>query len=230
MKTKLSQIVLDALYPRRCFICDEVISPEFFFCSECNQKMKRESVKRCLGCGNRADKCECKDFIYLFDGTISPYFNNGLPKSVYYKYKFEGRGYSAVFFAEKMHESIKEHFSDISFDFITRIPKSKNTAFDHTKYLAEELSVIMSLPYKEVIAPTDKKRIKQQTLSLEDRFNNVDNAYKVTGKVKNKTVLLLDDIKTTGATLNECARRLKMAGADKVYCVSVLTGSRENEH
>ena len=230
MKTKLLDVFLDALYPRRCFVCDEIIAPEFFFCTNCNNKIKLETAKRCKGCSNRADKCECNNFIYVFDGIISPYFNMGLPKTVYYKYKFEGRRYAARFFAEQMHESLKEHFPDITFDFLTRVPKSRGAEFDHTEYLAAELANIMNIPYKEVIIPTDKNRVKQQTLSLEDRFNNVDDAYKIIGNVQNKTVLLLDDIKTTGATLNECARRLKMAGANKVYCITVLAGSRENEH
>ena len=67
-----------------------------------------------------------------------------------------------------------------------------------------------------------KENQVQHNLFLNERFGNVKDAYRATDKIKGQTVLLLDDIKTTGATLNECAKELKFSGAKKVYCIAAL--------
>ncbi len=229
MKINILNAFLDALFPPRCLLCDEVLTPDVFLCDECSDKLKIDTRTRCIKCGNKKSACECDKFIYLFDGAVSPYFNSGPPKDAYYKYKFDKSVRSSRFFAERMAESVNEHFANIKFSFITRVPRNKGSKFDHTKYLCDDLSECLSLEYKDILRTTDKERETQHRLSLFDRFSNVDNAYEVIAPCDNKTVLLLDDIKTTGATMNECARRLKMAGAREVYCISVLIGSRENE-
>ena len=67
-----------------------------------------------------------------------------------------------------------------------------------------------------------KKTKKQHRSSIKERLSNVDGKYCATRRISTANVLLIDDIKTTGATLDECAKQLLFAGADSVYCVSVL--------
>ena len=62
--------------------------------------------------------------------------------------------------------------------------------------------------------------------TIEDRFKNVRNGFKATEKLYGKNILLVDDIKTTGATIDECARQLKFAGAERVYCVVALISEK----
>lgn len=228
MLIKLIDVFLDALFPPRCLLCEEVVEPNVFLCKECAPKLSTDKSKRCTLCGSRFKECECDNYIYIFDGAISPYFNSGNPKKAYYDYKFRKIRRNARFFAERMAESVNTYYPDTKFDFITRVPKSKKGEFDHTKYLSQELSECISVKFVDALEPTGKNREIQRKLHKEDRFRNVDNAYRVIYPCKDKTVLLLDDIKTTGATLNECTRRLKFAGAKKVYCISVLSGNREN--
>ncbi len=228
MIVKLIDAFLDGIFPPRCLLCDEVVRPNTFLCKDCAPKMAVDESKRCLLCGLRYKECVCKNYIYIFDGAVSPYFNSGNPKKAYYDYKFRKIRRNASFFAERMAESVNTYYSGIKFDFITRVPRSKDGKFDHTKHLCKELADCLQLKFVDALEPTDKKRETQRTLRREDRFRNVDNAYKVTYPCKGKTVLILDDIKTTGATLNECTRRLKFAGAKKVYCISVLSGNGEN--
>ncbi len=228
MIIKLIDAFLDAIFPPRCLLCDEIVEPNVFLCKECAPKLANDESKRCTMCGQRYKECECNDYIYIFDGAVSPYFNSGNPKKAYYSYKFEKIRQNARFFAERMTESVNTYYSGIKFDFVTRVPRSKHGKFDHTKYLCRSLADALSLKFVEALEPTDKKREIQRSLHKEDRFRNVDFAYRVKFPCKGKTVLILDDIKTTGATLNECTRRLKFAGADKVYCISVLVGNSKN--
>ena len=59
-------------------------------------------------------------------------------------------------------------------------------------------------------------------MDVKERFKNVKGMYKTNYKVTGKTILLVDDIKTTGASFDECAKQLLLAGADNVYCVSAV--------
>lgn len=228
MTIKIIDAFLDGIFPPRCLLCDEIVEPNGFLCKECSPKLALDESKRCVMCGCRFKECECNDFIYIFDGAISPYFNAGNPQKAYYSYKFGKLRGNARFFSERMAESVNKYYQGIKFDFVTRVPSSKKGEFDHTKYLCRELADCLSLKFIDALEPTEKKRETQRKLHKEDRFRNVDCAYRAKFPCKGKMVLILDDIKTTGATLNECARRLKFAGAEKVYCISVLVGNVEN--
>ena len=70
-----------------------------------------------------------------------------------------------------------------------------------------------------------KKVKKQHKSSIKERLLNTEGKYKCNYRIDNKNVLLIDDIKTTGATLDECAKELLFAGANSVYCITVLGSS-----
>jgi predicted amidophosphoribosyltransferase len=98
--------------------------------------------------------------------------------------------------------------------------------------LATELSKVLSLPVKNVLEKIFDNNIQHES-SQNRRKGNVLGVYDVRENedVKGKTILLVDDIKTTGATLNECAKILKIRGAEKVYCVTVaLTGKKVSKN
>lgn len=219
----------DALYPPRCLLCDEMISPDKYLCTPCHDKLPYVNEKRCTGCGLQSKLCECDRFIYHFDGVISPYYNEGNAKKAVYRYKFSGHKRSAEFFAENMARAVNEYYGDKSFDLITYVCSSGGRRrLDHARTLALELSKRLGTRLVDVLKPSDKQRAVQHNMKFDNRFSNVHNAYLAARSLKNKTVLLVDDIKTSGATLDECARQLKFAGANEVFCVTVTVGNKEN--
>ena len=122
--------------------------------------------------------------------------------------------------------SVKQRYGDINFDFITYVPMTKfrqfRKGYNQSALLAKELSKILSIPIVHDILFSHKKRKSQHKTTSKERFDNVKQIYYTKKRISGGTVLLVDDIKTTGATLDSCARQLLMCGADKVYCISAL--------
>lgn len=229
MKTTFFNAIINSLFPARCILCDEILDPSLYFCKYCHGKIEYPTEKRCSGCGLDIKKCECDEFIYHFDSVISPFYNKGYAKQGYYRFKFDKDLRAGEYYSGKMAALVKKNFNTDDFDFITSVCPSKNeTEFDHSGILAKNLAKKLKIEYKDTLAPSSKKRVTQHKLGFSERFENVHGAYKTLGTYKNKRILLVDDIKTSGATIDECARQLKFAGAEKVYCVTALVGSGQN--
>ena len=120
-------------------------------------------------------------------------------------------------------------------DFIVYIPSSKKAirdrGFNQCEYLAEEISKNLSISVcKDIIK---NKNIKEQKLlSKEERYKNIKGAFslKTDKNIKNKKLLLLDDVMTTGSTINTISRLLKENGAEKIYAaVAAVTNKRKEE-
>ena len=214
-------VFIDAFYPKRCGSCRTLTDNGNALCSDCANKLERVKCPICITCGNSLSDCECDTFIYHFDGIVAPFKNKGVAKEMVYNFKFD-KDYSLVDeIVENMAKSIKESYSDINFEFITYVPK-KRGEFNQCKVLAKRLSNILNIPIKHTSLIKVKDNQVQHHLSLVQRFDNVRDTYRAVKMRKGQTVLLIDDIKTTGATLNECARELKFSGAEKVYSATAL--------
>lgn len=214
-------MIIDALYPKRCGSCQELTSNGEVICSECAEKLERVRRPICIACGNTLKKCECDTFLYHFDGIVAPFKNKGVAQDLVYKFKFDKDFSSVDYIVENMSKSVLDNYINIKFDFISFVPKMRKD-FNQCEVLAKRLSKALNVPVKKKSLIKVKENLVQHKLSLNERFGNVQDAYRGTEEIKGQTVLLLDDIKTTGATLNECARELKFSGAQKVYCITAL--------
>ena len=85
------------------------------------------------------------------------------------------------------------------------------------------------MPVVDILYRNKSKTDQHDIKNPKERFKNVEGLYGAKGKVNGKNILLVDDIKTTGATLNECAKQLILSGADNVYCVTGLISDRRKE-
>ena len=215
------------LFPRRCAVCARVIRHNAVLCENCKQELNPIGDKICLRCGLPKIECECTKYAYHFRGVVSPFINDGAAQRSVYGYKFAKNYDAATFLSTEMSRVVLKHFSDVDFDCVTAVPmhwsKRYITGFNYVKVLAKKTATELKLPFKKLLIK--KRRNKtQHTLSSKERFKNVKNTY--FAKPNNyKNVLLIDDIKTTGATLDECARRLMLEGAENVYCVTAVIGS-----
>lgn len=206
--------ILEIIFPRKCGFCNTLIN-EYFTCKKCKKKLEY------ICTNDKLKKIENKYFDYL----ISSYFYIDVIRNKILEFKFKNKKYLYKSLAEKLLEDLKPYKHMI--DGIVSVPISLNRFIERgynqseliAKYVAKGLNKSL---IKFVLFKT-KNNKKQSELGIEQRSKNVQNAYKVLNKkiISEKNLLLIDDIFTTGATINECSKVLKQNGAKMVIAATV---------
>lgn len=217
-----------------CAACGEVTDNGEPLCDYCREMLKPiNPLKRCISCGNDKSDCECRYRVFHFDGLIAPFENKDAARLGVYSFKFGRKMSNAGYFAEQMAFCVKNEYRGINFDAVTFVPMHRlrflKRGFNQSRVLAERISEISGLPLEDTLLCL-KNGKRQHDLFGKDRAKNVIGRYRANINAKGKTLLLVDDIKTTGATLDECAKQLFLAGADKVYCVTALISTRSKNN
>lgn len=220
-----------AIYPNKCICCGEIITEGIHLCENCNNNIERLNLDDiCLNCGLEKCDCECKYSIYRFRSLVGVFKNCGLARKAYYSYKFAKKECYSYFFAEEMCNAVNKCYNDVKFDIICTVPQHKKHSYDHSGYITEKISQKLDVPFLKNLLICVKKSKSQHKSTIKERLSNVNNKYKTTRRIDGMNVLLIDDIKTTGATLDECAKILLFAGAENVYCACALVTVIENEN
>lgn len=232
MKALIS-LIKEAFFPKTCAACGEITADGEPLCDYCREMLVRfDPMKRCIRCGTEKPGCDCRYRVFHFDGLIAPFENKDTAKLGVYAFKFRRKMGNADYFAEQMAFCVKNEYRDIRFDAVTFVPMHRlrflKRGFNQSRVLAEKISDILNIPLAETLV-TLKAGKRQHDLFGKERFQNVKGRYSAKADAGGKTLLLVDDIKTTGATLDECAKQLFSAGADGVYCVTALISRRKKQ-
>lgn len=230
----ITRAIKSAFFPNTCAACGEVTAEGETLCEYCRETLLRCNPKnRCIRCGLPKKECQCRYRIFRFDGCIAPFINSGSAKRAVYAFKFRRKMNGADFLANEMAASVKKEYCDISFDGVAFVPMHRlrllKRGFNQSRVLAEKLSEILDVPLLDLLVCL-KAGKRQHDLFGKERFKNVKGRYAAKGSASGKTILLVDDIRTTGATLDECAGQLFSAGADSVYCVTALITVRNKTY
>ncbi len=226
--------VLELVFPNRCAGCGAIIPEGEGFCDYCFEFLPKTAIDtRCKVCGNKKDHCSCKNHIFYFTSATAPYYNQGVAKKAMYIFKFRKKPYFANIFARQMALSVKTDFYGVRFTGIVYVPmplkKELKRGYNQSYELAVKLSEILNIPLINNALGCNMKRISQHKTNYRERFKNVKGMYYPNVSLKGQRLLLVDDIKTTGATLNECSRSLLKAGANEVYCVTGLISKKHKK-
>lgn len=200
-------------------------------CKTCSDAMPRNDTTTCPKCGrkNKADGVclACKGDMPEFDKGLSPFVYQGLVASLVNRLK-NGNRYLANYLGEEMVNvyRLNEGEQDV---VVACVPLTKEKfvlrGFNQASEIAKVVEKELAVEFDEEILVKTRETPPQKHMSGKERRENVAGAYRVhkRTKVKGKTVLLIDDIMTTGATGSECARILKNAGASKVIFLTACS-------
>ncbi len=220
-------VIINAIFPQKCISCGAITERNEFLCEYCYENIERvDFSKVCERCGLPKKECECKNRVFHFNSIVAPFINAEIAQAAMYRFKFKKLAFCSKFFSEEMAKAVKTVYHGVRFDAITYVPmhpiKRLKRGFNQSEKLAAELSKILGIPLFDGVLSVKYTNNRQHDMSVKERFQNVKGKYSYNYKITGKNILLVDDIKTTGATVDECAKQLLLAGANSVYCVSGL--------
>lgn len=221
------KFILNMLFPTKCACCSTIIEDtcDIHICGKCLSKISFY----------RDDYIIIDDIdTIFFDRITSACKYLGVLRKSILKYKFGGspsycKALAKLIFAKI--SSLDEYTQAQGFMSIPMYRKKKvERGYNQAELLSKELAKLAGLPdYSNCILRT-RKTMTQSLLNKEEREINVRDSFQVVTpeKLKGKIIILVDDVLTTGSTLNECAKELKRLGVIKVYCAVVATGKINN--
>lgn len=239
----LKKVFLDTLFPINCFFCQK---PNEWICQECAEKIKILDAQVCPYCeknissyGHICQYCKTKFLIknkkdYLDALIVSSSYKKNKISNLIHQFKYNFVFDLSLPLAKIMTNSIIQHNLPLP-DMIIPVPLHKRRlrwrGFNQSELLANQISesltpglaipVISNLILRKKFT-TSQMKIK----NYQERKNNLENAFSINPKInseiiKNKTILLVDDVSTTGSTLFECAKILKSNGVKKVFGIVI---------
>lgn len=231
---KIGARVLNILYPRCCPVCHRILKDQnTLVCPECEGKLRPVREPRCMRCGRPVKEEEeycgecaagrrkftCGRSIYLYDERM---------KSSLLKYKYFGRReYGDFFSAAISHYALKEierWKPDVIFPVPLHKKKKRIRGFNQAEYLARRVGKAWGIPVEAEVLLKVKKTGSQKKLDAAHRRKNLEKAFSVTEPLDGLKILLIDDVFTTGSTIDAAAAVLRAAGAREVYFLTLCTG------
>ena len=240
LAVRLVQEVALFIYPSACASCSNLLDSEKShpFCPDCLKTLELISEPYCPTCGipyatEGLDPHLCGDClggVHLFDRARATGFYRGLLREVIHRFKYGGQTFLARPLAKIAVASGKELAKLHKVDLIIPVPlhskRLRQRGFNQASLLARRLGSALKIP----VDYSSLRRIRwtepQTGLSRRQRAVNVKNAFDLSRpeRIEGKSILLLDDVLTTGETVNHCIRELKRVGGAKE--VVVLTVAR----
>lgn len=234
---KVSDLIWNVLSPQRCIACnkDMSLTEGAMFCYECGKTYCKTGECVCRVCGkpiseNADTVCAaCKGMKLYIESNVSRYVYKGCVRDAVRNMKFNKQQWVCTKFGNALAKTVEEKYDGIDFDMVLYVPMTRLAETDRGFNQACEIATIIAKKIKTpVVHNVLYKKIGTKTqsgLSRKERFLNVRDSFFVCNphKLTDKVVLLVDDVYTTGATLNECARILKKNGALAVYTATVAT-------
>ncbi len=236
-----STVLLDLLYPRHCPLCNTILNfGNVSVCNGCMKQQKRIKPPYCMKCGKTIGDSTleyCQDC-----SKITKSYNRGFPvfsytggiKNALYDFKYKNQREYGAFFAECIMEQYGASLERLGLDGLIPIPvhksKKKVRGYNQAEVLAKQLGKRLQIPVYPQYLVRAVNTNPQKELNDKTRMKNLKNAFKIgENTIKLKKILLVDDIYTTGATIESCTRVLLQAGVEEVYYTSVAIGKGYSE-
>ncbi len=238
----------DIIYPPRCAICRQFLwkgplikgGNSLSFCPSCIADFRHISSPLCPICGapfpsEIKEDHPCEDCLRkrpFYDSAGAPYRNEGPILKAIHRLKYGAKSFLAgslgPLLARFMEERIKESGHLLTMPVPLHPKRVRERGFNQSLLLARHVANGLKSDLDFLSLRRVRYTLPQTRLAKKERQRNVRGAFQLKNRdaVKGKTILLVDDVVTTGNTMNECARLLKKGGSGKVFCVSLARAGR----
>ncbi len=227
--------LIELIFPRRCPICDKPVDKlGAMVCKKCEEKIRYIKSPYCLKCGKSLKDAtkefcvDCENAEHTFDRGRALYEYDSIKQAIY-RFKYENRKEYATFFGKQLAQKLGKEILSWKPDAIIPVPlykdRLKKRGYNQAALIARELGKELNIPVNEKILYRIRETLPQKELNGKERQNNLKNAFKIgQNDVKLKTIIIIDDIYTTGSTMNAMATCLRNAGIECIFCVSLAVG------
>lgn len=225
--------ILELLYPTTCIFCGG-ISKEGI-CGVCREKVGHIQEPRCKRCGKpihleEEEFCyDCKHRDFHYEQGKSLWLHRAPVDRSIYDFKYKNRRSYGEIYAKEMVEAFGEIIRLWEIDLLIPVPlhkkKLRKRGFNQAEVIAEGIGKRMNIPIDTTLVVRRKYTMPQKEFSQKERRRNLADAFRVShGNIGAKNILIIDDIYTTGSTVDSIAKVLKDAGAEKTYFLTISIG------
>lgn len=233
-------VLVDMIFPPACPICGKPLGYENGkrkrICENCIGKIQYIQEPRCMKCGKQIESSDveycydCEQKKHNYNRGVAVYaYTDGIKQSLY-RFKYQGKREYACFYGLEAAKHCKMYIDRWGIDLIIPVPmyaaKQKKRGYNQAELIALELGKNLNIPVDTGNLIRSKKTIPMKELNDIERRKNIENAFHMKANVvKYKKILLVDDIYTTGATIDKCAEVLQKHEAKEIYFLCLCIGN-----
>lgn len=227
--------IIVLLWPEICPFCQKPCREGI--CAECRKKLESLKIRepRCMQCGKQIRSMEkeycydCMHTHHYYEQGLSLWNHKSPVNQSIYQFKYHNQRRYAYFYGQEL---VKEFYKEINYwnpDIIIPVPlhwtRRRKRGYNQAELLAEEIGRRMQIPVDGKSLIRVRRTNPQKKLGHRDRKKNLKHAFKVKSTFQPvKRVLLIDDIYTTGNTLDAASEALKQKGVENVYFLTISIG------
>lgn len=231
---------IDIIYPPCCPFCDLPLEKPggLGICTACQREIVYITERYCLKCGKALlqeleEYCwDCRRHSHYYEQARAILSYQKKTKEALYRFKKSNRQEYAAFFGKEICRLLGRWLYNLEGDYLIPIPLYKKNerarGYNQAELLANEIGAQLQIPVGKNILQKIQETKQQKDLGRADRRKNLESVFWVPPEgcriIKGKRIILVDDIYTTGATVDAAARMLKKSGAKEVYVVTVAIG------
>lgn len=226
----------DLIFPRRCPVCGDIVQPAgALICPACVLKLSPVKSPSCRKCGKEVfgdhmEYCsDCARHRRTFDSGAALLNYNEAARHSMAAIKYKNKREYLDFYSEAMAHRFADVVRGWRPDALVPVPihasRRRRRGYNQAEELAKRLGKRWQLPVESDILVRTRKTLPQRALNPEERLQNLQKAFAVNEKrIVPGRLLLVDDIYTTGSTVEACSRVLKQAGAEEIHFLTICIG------
>lgn len=230
--------VLEILYPVRCPVCHEILKGRDGICPGCRQRLHYIQEPKCKKCGKQLEMAEqeyCRDcmrFSHAFDKGEAVFSYDDIMRRSVSMFKYHNRREYAKVYAKEMRECCAHFLKMAAPEVILPVPihkqKKRERGFNQAELIAKELGKLMDIPVDSSYLIRKEKTTPQKELTRRQRKVNLKEVFGIQSNGKYyKRVLLIDDIYTTGATIDAISEILRENQTKIIFFLTLCVGRNE---